>query len=144
MEGRRWAIEESFETAKNELGLEHNETRSWHGWHRHVSLVMLAFAMVTTIRHKANHVAEKKLPKLPNIPRIARERAMNTLREAVDEYLTMRRGLGFKLFDAGRGLLEFVAFMEANNAPFTSPMSSPASSCAAMQIPSMICSHTTG
>ncbi|RZF59102.1 IS701 family transposase, partial [Sphingomonas populi] len=46
-------------------GLDHNETRSWHGWYRHVSLVMLAFAMVTTIRHKANIGAEKKLPKLP-------------------------------------------------------------------------------
>ena len=41
VEGRRWAIEDAFETAKNELGLDHNETRSWHGWHRHVSLVML-------------------------------------------------------------------------------------------------------
>ena len=37
VEGRRWAIEDSFETAKNELGLDHNESRSWHGWHRHVS-----------------------------------------------------------------------------------------------------------
>lgn len=37
VEGHRWAIEDSFETAKNELGLDHNETRSWHGWHRHVS-----------------------------------------------------------------------------------------------------------
>src|SRR3954464_5559821 len=46
VEGRRWAIEDGFETAKNELGLDHNETRSWHGWHRHVSLVMLAFAML--------------------------------------------------------------------------------------------------
>src|SRR3546814_10362721 len=54
VEGQRWAIEDSFETAKNELGLDHNETRSWHGWHRHVSLVMLAFAMMVTIRHKAN------------------------------------------------------------------------------------------
>jgi SRSO17 transposase len=54
IEGRRWAIEDSFETTKNELGLDHNETRSWHGWHRHVSLVMLAFAMVTRIRHSAN------------------------------------------------------------------------------------------
>ena len=44
VEGRRWAIEDAFETAKTELGLDHNETRSWHGWHRHVSLVMLAFA----------------------------------------------------------------------------------------------------
>jgi SRSO17 transposase len=34
VEGHRWAIEDSFETAKNEFGLDHNETRSWHGWHR--------------------------------------------------------------------------------------------------------------
>jgi SRSO17 transposase len=54
IEGRRWAIEDSFETAKNELGLDHNETRSWHGWRRHVSLVMLAFAMTATIRVHAN------------------------------------------------------------------------------------------
>ena len=54
IEGHRWAIEDSFETAKNELGLDHNETRSWHGWHRHVSLVMLAFAMMAAIRHRAN------------------------------------------------------------------------------------------
>ncbi len=54
VEGHRWAIEDSFETAKNELGLDHNETRSWHGWHRHVSLVMLAFAMMAVIRQRAN------------------------------------------------------------------------------------------
>jgi SRSO17 transposase len=60
IEGHRWAIEDSFETAKNELGLDHNETRSWHGWHRHVSLVMLAFAMMAVIRHRAN-VAPKKM-----------------------------------------------------------------------------------
>ena len=66
VEGHRWAIEDSFEAAKNELGLDHNETRSWHGWHRHVSLVMLAFAMMATIRHKANAVPLKKtLPRLP-------------------------------------------------------------------------------
>ena len=60
VEGRRWAIEDGFETAKNELGLDHNETRSWHGWHRHVSLVMLAFAMLAAIRHKANTSAPPK------------------------------------------------------------------------------------
>jgi SRSO17 transposase len=61
VEGHRWAIEDSFETAKNELGLDHNETRSWHGWHRHVSLVMLAFAMMATIRHQANVTAPPKM-----------------------------------------------------------------------------------
>lgn len=60
VEGHRWAIEDSFETAKNEFGLDHNETRSWHGWHRHVSLVMLAFAMVAVIRHRANAVPPPK------------------------------------------------------------------------------------
>ena len=54
VEGCRWAIEDAFETAKTELGLDHHETRSWHGWHRHVSLVMLAFALLAVIRHQAN------------------------------------------------------------------------------------------
>ena len=67
VEGCRWAIEDSFETAKNELGLDHNETRSWHGWHRHVSLVMLAFAMMASIRHQANQPAPQKTP--PRLPR---------------------------------------------------------------------------
>jgi SRSO17 transposase len=60
VEGHRWAIEDTFETAKNELGLGHNESRSWHGWHRHVSLVMLAFAMMAAIRHRANAPLPKK------------------------------------------------------------------------------------
>ena len=71
VEGHRWAIEDSFETAKNELGLDHNETRSWHGWHRHVSLVMLAFVMMAVIRHHANVTPplKKTLPRLPAKPR---------------------------------------------------------------------------
>ena len=73
VEGCRWAIEDSFETAKNELGLDHNETRSWHGWHRHVSLVMLAFAMMATIRHQANKVPAqpKRRLKIPPIRRLS-------------------------------------------------------------------------
>ena len=60
VEGRRWAIEDAFETAKTELGLAHNETRSWHGWHRHVSLVMLAFAMMAAVRYRASSVPPPK------------------------------------------------------------------------------------
>jgi SRSO17 transposase len=65
VEGHRWAIEDSFETATNEFGLDHNETRSWHGWHRHVSLVMLAFAMMAAIRHQANRQIPKKTKQPP-------------------------------------------------------------------------------
>ena len=67
VEGHSWAIEDSFETAKNELGLDHNETRSWHGWHRHVSLVMLAFAMMAVIRYRANDVTPPKRPRMRTI-----------------------------------------------------------------------------
>ena len=40
--GLRWTIEECFQRAKEELGLDHCEARSWHGWHRHMTLCMAA------------------------------------------------------------------------------------------------------
>ena len=43
---------------------------------------------------------------------------MNTLRQAVQEYLSMRRDLGFKLQDTGKGLLDFVTFMEQRRASY--------------------------
>ncbi len=60
VEGRRWAIGDGFETAETELGLDRNETRSWHGWHRHVSLVMPAFAVLAVTRQHANTAAPPK------------------------------------------------------------------------------------
>jgi integrase/recombinase XerD len=41
---------------------------------------------------------------------------MTTLRQAVQEYVSMRRHLGFKLHEAGKGLLDFVTFMEQHRA----------------------------
>jgi len=43
---------------------------------------------------------------------------MNTLRQAVQEYLTMRRSLGFKLYKAGKLLPSFVKFMEGHPASY--------------------------
>jgi integrase len=43
---------------------------------------------------------------------------MNTLREAVRAYLDMRRGLGFKLRDAGKALVDFVLFLEQHHASY--------------------------
>ena len=43
---------------------------------------------------------------------------MNTLRQAVHEYLSMRRSLGFKLREAGKALLDFVTFMERHRATY--------------------------
>jgi integrase/recombinase XerD len=42
---------------------------------------------------------------------------MTTLRQAVQGYIEMRRGLGFKLQEAGRGLIDFAGFLEQNDAP---------------------------
>jgi SRSO17 transposase len=50
MAGRRWIIEECFEAAKQETGLDEYEIRSWHGWHRHVTLSMLALAFLAALR----------------------------------------------------------------------------------------------
>jgi SRSO17 transposase len=48
--GARWAIEESFESAKGEVGLDQYEVRSWLGWYRHVTLALLAHAYLTVTR----------------------------------------------------------------------------------------------
>jgi len=58
--GRRWAIEECFKTAKQEVGLADYEIRSWHGWHRHVTLAMLALALLAGMQAKLNAAAPRK------------------------------------------------------------------------------------
>jgi len=47
--GLRWTIEECFERAKDDLGLDHCEARSWHGWHRHMSLCLAAAAFLVRL-----------------------------------------------------------------------------------------------
>ena len=39
--GTRWVIEQLFEAAKGEVGLDHYEVRSWTGWYRHLTLALL-------------------------------------------------------------------------------------------------------
>jgi SRSO17 transposase len=48
--GVRWAIEETFQTAKNEVGLDHYQVRRYPGWYRHITLAMLAHAFLTITR----------------------------------------------------------------------------------------------
>jgi hypothetical protein len=51
--GTRWTIESCFEAAKGEVGLDEYEVRSWTGWHRHVTLAMLAHAYLAALRKAA-------------------------------------------------------------------------------------------
>jgi SRSO17 transposase len=63
--GTRWAIEERFQSAKGEVGLDHYEVQSWAGWYRHVTLVLLAHAYLAVIRACAVAQAERGQKKTP-------------------------------------------------------------------------------
>lgn len=58
--GRRWTIEECFEQAKQLTGLNEYEVRSWIGWYRHITLSMLALAMLVMIRAQARTASRRK------------------------------------------------------------------------------------
>ncbi|MCX4635214.1 IS701 family transposase [Streptomyces sp. RPA4-5] len=47
--GSRWAIEEAFQAAKNECGLDQYEVRRYPGWYRHITLAMLAHAFLAAV-----------------------------------------------------------------------------------------------
>lgn len=50
--GARWSIEDVFHLAKGEVGLDHYEVRGWHGWHRHITLALVALFVLTLSRQK--------------------------------------------------------------------------------------------
>ncbi|MDO0914129.1 IS701 family transposase [Streptomyces sp. DT2A-34] len=50
--GARWAIEECFQAAKNECGLDQYEVRRYTGWYRHITLAMLAHAFLAATAHQ--------------------------------------------------------------------------------------------
>ncbi len=58
--GARWAIEDLFELAKGDCGLNEYEVRSWVGWHRHVTLSLFALAALAVIRSRAARAARGK------------------------------------------------------------------------------------
>jgi SRSO17 transposase len=57
--GSRWSIEGAFEAAKQEVGLGDYEVRSWTGWYRHVTLSLLAHAILAVVRELADAPPKK-------------------------------------------------------------------------------------
>lgn len=51
--GSRWRIEECFQQAKNEAGLDHYQVRAWRAWYAHITLAMLAHAWLVVARSVA-------------------------------------------------------------------------------------------
>jgi SRSO17 transposase len=64
--GMRWTVEESIQTGKGEVGLDHYEVRSWTGWYRHITLAMWAQAFLAVVR------AERGVPVAPKKGRLVR------------------------------------------------------------------------
>ena len=48
--GTRWVIEEGFERAKGEVGLDQYAVRRWAAWYRHITLCLLAHAFLEVTR----------------------------------------------------------------------------------------------
>jgi SRSO17 transposase len=70
--GLRWTIEECFQRAKDDLGLDHCEARSWHGWYRHMTLVMAALAFLARLSAEMRRAAWSKPNKTsPSDPIVA-------------------------------------------------------------------------
>lgn len=80
--GTRWTVEESIQTAKGEVGLDHYEVRSWTGWYRHMSLAMWAQAFLSVIRKEsgADGAPKKGLQKRAGTSSLASFKAARNLR----------------------------------------------------------------
>ena len=58
--GTRWAIEECFQTAKNEAGLDHYQVRTWRAWYAHITLAMLAAGWLAVTRAHEHQPIDRK------------------------------------------------------------------------------------
>ena len=76
--GSRWRIEQAFETAKQETGLDDYEVRSAHGWYRHVTLALWALALLAVVRaaDRARPDPQKKSPETNSLAAFRRARGL--------------------------------------------------------------------
>ena len=78
--GQRWAVESAFQMAKGECGLDHYEVRHWQGWYRHITLSMLALAVLAVLRAREKKTFRQKgSPQRTGNPAFARFRAARRL-----------------------------------------------------------------
>jgi len=60
--GSRWGVEETFQFAKNETGLDHYQVRRYDAWYRHITLAMLAAAFLAVTAHRERVRDQKGAP----------------------------------------------------------------------------------
>jgi SRSO17 transposase len=77
--GTRWQVEQAFELAKGEVGLDEYEVRTWVGWYRHITLAMFALAYLTVVRLHAQRAQQgRQQPKGGRNSRKEQTRASTT------------------------------------------------------------------
>ncbi len=84
--GSRWSIEECFEVAKSQVGLDQYEVRSYTGWYRHITLSMLAMAFLNQLSVEINTKEERNDNKNP-------DNGFKKTTRNMQEFLS-KRGLG--------------------------------------------------
>jgi SRSO17 transposase len=57
--GSRWKIEEGYEQAKGEVGLDQYEVRTWRAWYRYITLALLAYAALVVVQGQARALEKK-------------------------------------------------------------------------------------
>ncbi len=78
----RWPIEDCFREAKEELGLDHFECRSWHGIHRHLYLTILSHLFCARVREKFSKTNDVMSGELLTTKQV--RRAMNVYLDTLD------------------------------------------------------------
>lgn len=63
----RWSIEQCFRECKENLGMDHYEVRTWHGWRRHILLTLIAHLFVNKLRRKFSVKLDKPAGPAPVI-----------------------------------------------------------------------------
>ncbi|MDQ0578116.1 hypothetical protein QF030_000294 [Streptomyces rishiriensis] len=91
--GSRWAIEECFKAAKNECGLEY-EVRRYVGWYRHITLAMLAHAILAALAAQAGGEAAKGAAETDQLKMVGLAKTPpGLLRQAAEVALVSRRSI---------------------------------------------------
>jgi SRSO17 transposase len=60
--GQRWRIEQCFQVAKGECRLDHYEVRDWQGWYRHITLAILAHAVLAILQARGEKTPDGQVP----------------------------------------------------------------------------------
>lgn len=80
---RRYTIEQCFEEAKDDTGMDQYEVRHWQGWYRHITLCMMALEWLVLLRAKANEAMAKAWEEFTSLSTLSLETTCPDLEPAI-------------------------------------------------------------